>query len=72
MLHKVISVLQVIVAVLLIGAILLQQKGAGLGTAFGGSSNIYSTKRGLDKVLYQITIALAILFFGVALIGLLF
>lgn len=56
-------------AVLLTGAILLQQKGSGLGSAFGGSSNIYTTKRGIDKALFRLTIVLSVLFFGVGLIG---
>ena len=66
-----VSFAHVIFAILLIVAILLQQKGVGLGAAFGGSSNIYSTKRGIDKVLYQLTIVLALLFFGTALVGVL-
>ncbi len=61
------TIAQVILSVLLITAILLQQKGAGLGAAFGGSSNIYSTKRGIDKLLFRATIVLAVLFFGLAL-----
>lgn len=56
-------------AALLIAAVLLQQKGSGLGAAFGGSSNIYTTKRGIDKALFHLTIILSILFFGVGLIG---
>ncbi len=69
MLQKVIAILQPIVALALIGAILLQQKGTGLGAAFGGSSNIYSTKRGIDKLLFNLTIILSIIFFGAALAG---
>jgi len=61
------NVVQIVLAVLLTGTILLQQKGAGLGAAFGGSSNVYSTKRGAEKIIFRATIVLAILFFGVAL-----
>jgi preprotein translocase subunit SecG len=61
---------QIILSVLLIGAILLQQKGSGIGAAFGGSSNIYSTKRGVDKMLFNATIVIAVLFFLVALANL--
>ena len=59
------SVLQVITvgsAVLMIIAILLQQRGASLGAGFGGSSELYTTRRGLDKNLFEVTIFLAILF----------
>ena len=66
----VISVIQAISAALLIVAILLQQKGAGLGGVFGGSSNIYSTKRGVDKILHYATIVIAATFFGCSIVRL--
>ncbi len=59
-----------IVAILLIVVVLLQQRGAGLGEAFGGSSNTFSSRRGAEKSLYQITIALAVIFVGLALFSL--
>ena len=60
----ILTIIQLASASLLIAAVLLQQKGSGLGAAFGGSSNIYSTKRGLDKVLFRATIVISIIFFG--------
>jgi len=66
------NVIQFILAALLTGLILLQQKGTGLSGVFGGSSNIYSTKRGLDKLLYFSTIGVSIVFFGLSLIRLAF
>jgi len=71
MLQKILVIIQLVLSILLIVAILLQQKGAGLGSAFGGSSNIYSTKRGIDKTLYQITIGLSILFLLISIVSLL-
>ncbi|PIR69797.1 MAG: preprotein translocase subunit SecG [Candidatus Niyogibacteria bacterium CG10_big_fil_rev_8_21_14_0_10_46_36] len=64
--------LQVVISVLLVTAILLQQRGTGLGAAFGGESSAYHTKRGFEKTLYRSTIVLAILFFGTAILQLLF
>ncbi|MBI5728736.1 MAG: preprotein translocase subunit SecG [Candidatus Magasanikbacteria bacterium] len=64
--------LQIVLAVLLVAIILLQQKGAGLSGVFGGTSNIYSTKRGIDKILHYATIGVAIVFFGVSLARLFF
>ncbi len=63
---------QLILAIILVIAILLQQKGSGMGAAFGGSSNVYSTKRGADKILHNATIVISILFFGLSLARLLF
>lgn len=51
-------------AILLSVAILLQNKGTGLGAVFGASSNIYKVKRGAEKFLFYFTIVIAILFFG--------
>lgn len=70
MVKTLLTVLQVMVSILLITAILLQQKGAGLGGVFGGTGNVYSTKRGVDKILFRATILLAVLFFGIALTSL--
>ncbi|OGH59813.1 MAG: preprotein translocase subunit SecG [Candidatus Magasanikbacteria bacterium RIFCSPHIGHO2_01_FULL_33_34] len=62
----ILSVVQVVSAILLILVVLMQQKGAGLGATFGGSSNVYSSKRGLDNILYKTTIVVSIIFFGVS------
>lgn len=61
---------QIAVSALLVAAILLQQKGVGLGSAFGGSGQIYRSKRGLEKTLFISTIALAILFTLIAILNL--
>jgi protein translocase SecG subunit len=54
-------------AVLLIIAILLQQRGEGLGSGIGGSAMEYSTKRGVQKGVFYATIVLAIIFIGVSI-----
>ncbi len=61
-------IIQMILSVLLIAAILLQQRGSGLGAAFGGGSEVFRTKRGVEKLLHYATIAIAILFFGNAIL----
>ncbi len=63
----VLNIAQMVLAVLLVAAILLQASGTGLGAAFGGGGNVYRTKRGAEKKLFQLTVVFAILFFGVAL-----
>lgn len=67
MLKTILTVTQVVLPILLIACILLQARGTGLGATFGGEGNIYRTKRGIEKKLFQATIILAILFFGVTL-----
>jgi len=61
------NIIQIVLAVILVTIILLQSRGAGLGTVFGGEGNIYRTKRGFEKVLFFSTIVVGVLFFGVAL-----
>lgn len=70
--ETILNSLQIILALFLIITILLQQKGSGLGGILGGSNNVYSTKRGVDKTLHYTTIILAILFFGSSLSRLVF
>ena len=71
-LENVLSVAQIILSILLIGGILLQQRGAGLGGAFGGGevNQTYSTRRGAEKIIFQATIVVAILFALSAVIAL--
>ncbi len=68
----IVNIIQIIIAVILISVILLQQRGTGLGAAFGGEGNIYRTKRGLEKSLHVVTIILAIIFLGTALFNVLY
>ncbi len=52
-------------------AILLQQRGATLGAGFGSSGELYTTRRGVDKNLFEATIVLAVIFIVSILAGLL-
>jgi preprotein translocase subunit SecG len=63
-----IKIIQIVLAAGLMIAILLQNKGTGLSEVFGGGGNVFRTKRGLDKILFRTTIALAIIFFVISLI----
>lgn len=60
----------VISAVLIILLVLLQQRGASLGAGLGGSGELYTTRRGLDKSLFNATIVLAVIFI-LSILGLL-
>lgn len=68
MLGKILLTVEIILAISLIIAILMQHQGAGLGGAFGGEGNFYRSKRGVEKALYIFTIVVAILFALTALI----
>ena len=66
------SIAQIIVAALLITLILLQEKSSGLSGIFGGGGGeVYQTRRGLEKLIFGGTIALVIIFGGLAIADLL-
>lgn len=56
------QVISLVSAVLMVICILLQARGASLGAGFGSSGELFTTRRGLDKSLYEVTIVLAVVF----------
>ena len=66
-----VDLVQIIVSIALIAVILVQAKGSGLGGIFGGDSSIYKTRRGVEKTIFQATIALALVFFAISIISVL-
>ena len=63
------NIFQIILAILLIVLILIQSKGTGLGSTFGGDMGFYGTKRGAEKMIFNATIVISILFFATSLAG---
>jgi len=53
---------QIVVSIGLMASILLQARGTGLGSTFGGDSAVYRSRRGVERRLWQFTIVLAVLF----------
>lgn len=68
---SIISIIQIILGILLVLVIIIQQKGSGLGTSFGGDMAFYRTKRGAEKMLFYATIGISVAFIVSSLIGLL-
>lgn len=64
-----IPIFQIAVSILLMAAILLQAKGAGLGRAWGGGGEFYRSKRGMEKILFRVTIILVVLFLLASIIS---
>ncbi len=69
--ENILPIFQIVVSVLLVVAVLLQQRGAGLSGLFGGSDGGYHTKRGFEKKLFVATIVLAFLFLASTFVALL-
>jgi len=67
-LGKVLNIALVVVSVLLIGAVLLQQRGSGIGSMFGGGGGeVYRSKRGAEKFLFNMTVLLGVLLAAIAI-----
>ena len=60
----------IVVSVALIASVILQSKGAGLGGLTGGDTGgIFTARRGVEKTLFYVTIALSVLFFTLAILS---
>lgn len=67
---NILQTVTVVSAILMILAILLQQRGASLGAGFGSSGELFTTRRGIDKNLFEVTVVLAVIFVLSILAGL--
>jgi preprotein translocase subunit SecG len=66
------NVALIILSLALVLAILLQARGGGLGSMFGGEgmgAGQYKTRRGLEKTLFQVTIGLTVAFFTLVIVN---
>lgn len=65
---KYLEIIELISAIVLILTVLIQNRGAGLGETFGGDGgNVYSTRRNIEKILFNITIVSSVIFFATAI-----
>ena len=64
------QIISVASGILMILMILLQQRGATLGAGFGSSGELYTSRRGTDKSLYEATIVMAVIFVGSIVVSL--
>ena len=63
-------ILNIVLSVLIVIFILVQGRGAGLGSAWGGSGEMFQTRRGMEKIILWLTIIFIVIFFVVSLINL--
>ncbi len=67
---NVVDISLVVVSVALIGSVILQSKGAGLGGLTGADTGgIFTARRGVEKTLFYVTIVLSVLFFILAILS---
>lgn len=63
------QIITLVSMVLMTVLILLQTRGASLGAGFGGSGELFTARRGVDKTMHQVTIILAVIFVGSLVLG---
>ena len=68
--NLILQIITITSAILMVLAILLQQRGASLGAGFGSSGELFTTRRGIDKNLFEVTIILSVIFVLSILAGL--
>lgn len=66
--HTALLIAQAILAIFLMVLILFQSKGAGLGSIFGGTESVFTTRRGIERTLFNFTIGASAAFLIVSLI----
>ena len=70
---NIIEIIQAIIALVLIGAILLQERSSGLSGAFGGSNDVfYRQRRGFEKLLFNLTVVLLTSFIVLSILNFVF
>ena len=63
------QIITIISAILLVTMILLQTRGASLGAGFGGSGELFTARRGVEKSMHQFTVIVAVIFVGSLVLG---
>ena len=63
------QVAQIVVAVAVGSSILLQARGTGLSSTFGGESTAYRSRRGLERTLFRLTVVLIAVYVVISLLG---
>ena len=64
------NIAQIVLSVALILIILFQVRGGGLGGIFGQPDTVYRTRRGVEKMLFQLTIVLVVVFLVISVLTL--
>ena len=67
---NILLLVNIILSVLIVVFILIQGKGAGLGSAWGGGGEMFQTRRGVEKIILWLTVICIIIFFVISLVNL--
>lgn len=62
------NIVQIAISIILVTIILLQVRGQGTGL-FGAAEGSFRTRRGIERVLFQFTIAMVVVFIAVSILS---
>ncbi len=65
----VLQVAQIVIAIAVSSSILLQARGTGLSSTFGGESTAYRSRRGLERTLFRLTVVLIVVYVLISILG---
>lgn len=68
--RDILLIVTIILSIIITGLILLQGRGAGLGSAWGGGGEFYQTRRGVEKITMRLTVIFIVIFLVVSLANL--
>ncbi|TMB63321.1 MAG: preprotein translocase subunit SecG [Chloroflexi bacterium] len=63
------QIAQIVIAVAVASSILLQARGTGLSSTFGGESTAYRSRRGLERTLFRLTVVLIAVYVVISILG---
>lgn len=63
------GITQIVISIALVVCVLLQQRGGGIGVVGGLQTQFYGTRRGLEKIIFWLTIILGVLFIALAVVS---
>jgi len=63
------GIAQIVISIALVVCVLLQQRGGGIGVVGGLQTQFYGTRRGLEKIIFWLTIILGILFIALSVVS---
>ncbi len=63
------GIAQILVSLLLVFLILMQTRGTGFAAGYAADSSIYRTRRGVERLLFQLTIAISVVFLLLAIVA---
>jgi len=68
---EIVLVVNIVLCITIVAFILIQGRGAGLGSAWGGGGETFQTRRGVEVIIMRLTVVFIVIFFGVSIFALL-